>query len=271
MLAVGSGNVSSRGIDSKVNFENDIDSTFNGEDNDDDNNDDEDDDDDDVSGIDVNDDDEYYRDKIRGNIVNSFDNLVQADIRSRGGGSSSGPRVFYLDPKSGRLEQVAGRRIGPFKKGGTSGGSRGNSRDYSDNYGSSRSGGRKARDSAGVDDKDDNYVGDGVDDNGEGNADDSEEKDIQLSRALAARAVETVRHLADQGRIPQTLRQRLTRDVIESLSRGKYSKTEVAFALILGPGRPEDALVDGSLEKPVNVQDLDPRDLTEFCDLLNLL
>jgi hypothetical protein len=175
-----------------------------------------------------------------------------------------------LDPKSGRLEQVAGRRIGPFKRGGANDGSRGNSRD-SDNYGSSRSGGRKVRDSPAVDDKDDNDVGDGTDDDDEGNADGSEDKDIQLSRALAARAVETVRHLADEGRIPQKLRQRLTRDVIESLSRGKYSKTEVAFALILGPGRPEDALVDGSLEQPFNVHDLDPRDLTEFCDLLDFL
>ena len=64
------------------------------------------------------------------------------------------------------------------------------------------------------------------------------------------------------------LQKRLTRDVIDCMSRGNYSKVEVAYSLLLGAGRPDDELDDGGLDAPFSVEDLDEEALAEFEDVL---
>ena len=232
------------------------------EDEDEDEEDEEDDDNDDEEG---GDEDEYSRNQIRGNLFGldeiGFTVSSTTPKRKNGpfagsynGGTSSANRVYVLDPRTGRLEQISGARPGG-KRGGT-GGSSG-----SGSSGSSGSSGVK---------RDRNRDRETGEDKEEEEAAEAEEE--EASRLLAARAVETIRLLASQGRISQQLKQRLTRDVIDNMARGKYSSAEIAFALILGPGRPEDCVDSGYLNDPsFDAEALDKEDLDEFERVLQLL
>jgi hypothetical protein len=60
--------------------------------------------------------------------------------------------------------------------------------------------------------------------------------------------------------------------VIKSVAKGRYSKAEVAFSLVIGAGMPEDELdKEGALEETFDPASVPYEELAEFADILYLL
>lgn len=179
------------------------------------------------------DDDAQGGNNIRDKVRSRFLQAIGAGAGAGAGGrGGSGPRVFIL--KGSNLEpqeQFFGPRAGA---------GRGNGKDSS------------GKDSSSDDDEA------------------SAEEEDELSRVLASRTLQTVAHLANQGRLSQALKKQITRDVIKSVSSGKFSKAEVAFSLVIGPGRPEDALGQVRLTE-FAANDVKEEDMADFAALLHQL
>ena len=228
-----------------------------GEENDEYDDDDDDDDDGDDDDDDGYDDDNFFdnsdsgfggeggniRDQVRSRFFQAMNQIVDSGLKNPRVGGQNGPRVFIL--KGNNLEPQE-QFFGPRSGGGR--------RDK----GNSNSGGSSSSSSNNKEDSDA--------DSDEARA----EEEDELSRVLASRTLQTVAHLANQGRISQSLKKQITRDVIKSVSSGKFSKAEVAFSLVIGPGRPEDAL--GQVRQTdFDVNDVKEEDMLDFCALLHQL
>ena len=212
-----------------------------------DNDDDDDDDDDDEEDEDGDEDEEdedgdgeqaELEEKLglsNGKFVDAKSEMIRRSIaRAIGGsGGAGGARVFVLRGNQLQAEEQFEPKD-PRRKGGGSGSSSSSSSSSSSE-----------------------------DDDG----DDEQDEDEEQSRLLASRTLQTVSHLASQGRIPQALKKQVTRDVIRSVSAGKFSKAEVAYSLIIGSGRPEDVLADMT-PSDFSVDEIPEEDLLEFCSML---
>ena len=177
-------------------------------------------------------DDSFFRDQLHSSFGQGPGGGGSVQSDVRGNRGGSGPRVFILDNSSGKLKQVGGSK----------------------DSGSDRDG------------------GDGDGDEEEEEGEDEDEQEERLSRVLASRTLDTIRFLADKGSISQSLCRGLTAEVIKSVAKGRYSKAEVAFSLVIGAGMPEDELdKEGALEETFDPASVPYEELAEFADILYLL
>lgn len=106
--------------------------------------------------------------------------------------------------------------------------------------------------------------GEGDDDDGEDEDDEDDEDGEIEAKELASRTLKAVRWLYENERLTLEEKRVITSDIVSNVSAGKFSKTEVAFSLLLGGGRPgEVKLVP---QPALNMWAINVRDTTEFED-----
>jgi hypothetical protein len=85
------------------------------------------------------------------------------------------------------------------------------------------------------------------DDDEEEDDEDDEDDDLEddadrVARDLASQSLACIRWLHEEGRLSLSEKRVLTSDVISNNAQSRFSKVEVAYSLIIGPGKPEELL-----------------------------
>lgn len=91
-----------------------------------------------------------------------------------------------------------------------------------------------------------------------------EDEDEKLAKDLAFRTSEAVRWLYDRDRLTLNEKRLITKDIIENVGIGGFSRAEIAYCLLIGGMRPgEDDLDD----VPRDLSLVDPEDVQDFEDI----